>query len=311
MTRDEAPRRPYQEAPGMPPREPPGMPHQEPRSLPGSGVSLAGLSVTLVSRVSGGDICESWRGADRHGRPVFVKTLRNAPAGFFTAEARGREFLAVPGGPPLPEILAVTEDALVVSWIEEDRPNPRAAREFGRRLARMHASAPPYFGAAEPGFIGTLPLPNEPTASWPEFYAKCRLRPFLQALPRRQRDVVEEVCDVIDRLAGPTEPPARIHGDLWSGNLVWAADGRVWLVDTAAAHGGHRETDLAMLALFGTPYFDDILAGYHEVAPLDPGWRRRLPLHQLHPLLVHATLFGGGYAERAVAAARTALEILS
>src|SRR5579875_2561433 len=236
MTREEAPRRPYQEAPAMPPQEPPGMPPQEPRDPPRSDVSPAGLSVTLVHRVSGGDICESWRGADRHGRPVFVKTLRNAPAGFFTAEARGREFLAVPGGPPLPEILAVTEDALVVSWIEEDRPNPRAAREFGRRLARMHASAPPYFGAAEPGFIGTLPLPNEPTASWPEFYAACRLRPLLQALTRRQRDV-------IDRLAGPTEPPARIHGDLWSGNLVWAADSRVWLVDTAAAHGGHRETD--------------------------------------------------------------------
>jgi fructosamine-3-kinase len=111
---------------------------------------------------------------------------------------------------------------------------------------------------------------------------------------------------VRDRLASGDlddgEPPARIHGDLWSGNVMWTPDGAV-LIDPAA-HGGHRETDLALLALFGAPYLDEVVAGYEEIHPLADGWRERVPLHQLHCLLVHAVLFGGGYAAQAMAAAR-------
>jgi fructosamine-3-kinase len=109
----------------------------------------------------------------------------------------------------------------------------------------------------------------------------------------------------IGDLAGPAEPPSRIHGDCWSGNVLWSG-GRGWLIDPAA-HGGHRETDLAMLALFGAPFLDRILAAYQEVAPLAAGWRARVPLHQLHPLLVHACLFGAGYAGPVAEAARAAL----
>ena len=104
---------------------------------------------------------------------------------------------------------------------------------------------------------------------------------------------------------GPDEPPARLHGDLWSGNLLWGADGQVWLIDPAA-HGGHRESDLAMLALFGAPHLDRIVGGYESVAALAPDWPRRIPLHQTWPLLVHAALFGGGYADSARAAMRRA-----
>ena len=104
------------------------------------------------------------------------------------------------------------------------------------------------------------------------------------------------------RVAAPVEPPARLHGDLWSGNVLWAPDG-VWLIDPAA-HGGHRETDLAMLALFGCPYLEAVLAAYDEAAPLADGWRARVPMHQLFPLLVHVVLFGRSYVGQAVAAAR-------
>ena len=109
-----------------------------------------------------------------------------------------------------------------------------------------------------------------------------------------------------EELAGPDEPPARLHGDLWSGNVHAGADGRAWLLDPAA-HGGHRETDLAMLALFGWPNLERLLAGYTDVAPLAPGWQQRVALHQLFPL-VHAVLFGGSYGVRAAAAARAAYQ---
>ena len=111
----------------------------------------------------------------------------------------------------------------------------------------------------------------------------------------------------IDEFGGD-EPPARIHGDLWPGNVLWGADDRAWLVDPAA-HGGHRETDLAQLALFGgAPHLDRVLAAYRESWPLADGWRERVPLHQLHLLLVHTALFGGGYRDAVTRAARTALD---
>jgi fructosamine-3-kinase len=126
----------------------------------------------------------------------------------------------------------------------------------------------------------------------------------------RSRDVLtkDEVA-VIERLAtrcadgefDTGDQPARLHGDLWSGNVLWTHDTAV-LIDPAA-HGGHREADLAMLALFGAPHLERVLAAYDEAAPLAPGWRERVRLHQVHPLLLHAVLFGGGYGAQAVRAA--------
>jgi fructosamine-3-kinase len=156
-------------------------------------------------------------------------------------------------------------------------------------------------------------MANVTGPQWPQWYAEHRVLPYLRravdlgAVDQAGAHAVHQACERINELAGPAEPPARLHGDLWSGNVHAGADGRVWLLDPAA-HGGHRETDLAMLALFGLPHLDRLLAGYQDVAPLTPGWRQRVPLHQLFPLLVHAVLFGGGYGLHAAALARAALE---
>lgn len=111
----------------------------------------------------------------------------------------------------------------------------------------------------------------------------------------------------LPELAGPPEPPARIHGDLWSGNVLWTP-ARGVLVDPAA-HGGHRETDLAMLALFGAPHLGTIMSAYQQEAPLADGWRARVPLHQLHPLLVHVCLYGEPYRRQLLDAATRATQV--
>lgn len=267
---------------------------------------IAGLDIVDARHVHGGDICDAWHGFTG-GREVFAKSLRDAPSGFFAAEARGLAMLRTDGGPPLPELIACDDDGLMLAWVPLGTPTRHAAQDFGRRLAALHNTRPAEFGAPADGFIGSLPLPNAPAATWARFYVERRIVPYLKALSRDERAVVEELCERIDDVAGAAEPPSLIHGDLWSGNLLWGVGGRVWLVDAASAHGGHRESDLALLTLFGAPLIDDIFAAYQEVSPLAEGWRDRIPLHQLHPLLVHATLFGGGYGARAAAAARAAL----
>ncbi len=241
------------------------------------------------------------RRAERDGRAVVVKDDDGA-------EAAGLRWIAVPAGPRVPEVLG--EDPLVVPFIPSAGPSRGAAEAFGRALAVLHAAGAPAFGAPPPGgpeaaTIGAAPMRNAPAPHWPAWYAADRVAPYLDALTADQRRDVERVLDRIDDLAGPAEPAARLHGDLWSGNVLWASDG-VWLIDPAA-HGGHRETDLAMLALFGLPHLDRVLAAYAGAAPLADGWRARVPLHQLFPLVVHAALFGGGYGAQAAAAARAAL----
>ena len=211
----------------------------------------------------------------------------------------------------MPEVLGVDETALVISMVPAGSPTAEAAYRFGADLARMHAARPDGFGATWPGVIAGLPLDNASGASWPEWYAERRLLPFLRRAmddsKLRQEDaaLIETVISRAAELAGPAEPPSRIHGDCWSGNVLWSG-GRGWLIDPAA-HGGHRETDLAMLALFGAPHLDSILAGYTDAVPLAEGWRARTPLHQLHPLLVHVCLFGASYRSAVCAAARSAL----
>ena len=235
-------------------------------------------------------------------------------AAAFAAEANGLRWLAEAAAVPVPEVLAVGPEALVISMIPPGPATPEAAFGFGTDLARLHAAGAASFGAPWPGFIASLPLDNTPDAAdWPQWYAHRRLLPFLTravdagALRSEDARLVEEVIDRIGSLAGPAEPPSRIHGDCWAGNVLWSG-GRGWLIDPAA-HGGHRETDLAMLALFGAPALDRILAGYNDTVPLAAGWRSRIPLHQLHPLLVHACLFGASYREEVRSAARAALAI--
>jgi fructosamine-3-kinase len=263
--------------------------------------------------VGGGSICTASRLTLEDGASVFTKSWPGGtpvPPGFFAAEAAGLRWLAEAGA-PVPEIIAELPDMLALSWLEPGRPTAAAAREFGARLARTHRAGADRFGTDWPGYIGSLALPREDGAGpWGRWFAEARLAPYLKlsadrgALGPAEVAQVEDLLADIDRYAGPAEPPARIHGDLWPGNLLWSADGGAYLIDPAA-QGGHRETDLATLALFGAaPHLDEIIQGYQQVAPLAEGWPRRVPLHQLHLLLVHTALFGASYRTAVMSAVR-------
>jgi fructosamine-3-kinase len=248
------------------------------------------------------------------GRVVVVKSAAGAQAA--RAEAAGLRWLAGTGTVRVPVVHGHDAHRLVVDRVAQGPPGREAALRFGRELAALHAAGAPAFGAPPPGgpveaFIGLAPMRNVTGDDWPGWYAGHRVLPYLRravddgTVTAGEAGVVERVCERLPELAGPAEPPARLHGDLWNGNVLWGADGHVRLIDPAA-HGGHRETDLAMLALFGCPRLDAVLDGYREAAPLAAGWRTRVGVHQLFPLLVHAVLFGRGYAGQALAVARSA-----
>ncbi|GAA2232160.1 fructosamine kinase family protein [Streptomyces nogalater] len=249
------------------------------------------------------------------GTLVMVK--RGDGPGAVRAEVAGLRWLGAAGAVRVPAVLGHDEHWMVTERVPTGSPGPGAALRFGQDLAALHQAGAPRFGAAPPGGpedarIGLAPMRNAPGTDWPAWYAEHRVLPYVRdavdrgTLRPAEAAVFERVCARLPEVAGPAEPPARLHGDLWNGNVLWGADGEVRLIDPAA-HGGHRETDLAMLRLFGCPHLDRVLAGYQEAAPPADGWRDRVGLHQLFPLLVHAVLFGRGYAEQALTAARETL----
>jgi fructosamine-3-kinase len=256
--------------------------------------AVTGRKVRSEQPVAGGDINVAFKVQFEDESFAFVKTRVDPAPGEYAAEARGLRWLAEPQGLRVPEVLGVCDELLVLDWVDPGARGDQAA--FGAGLARIHAAGADAFGGPEPLRLGALTLPNDPAPDWPTFYAERRLLPLARHAPS-----VERVCARIHELA-PDEEPARLHGDLWSGNVHWDRSGRAWLIDPAA-YGGHREIDLAMLQLFGNPG-PQFFAAYKEVFPLQTGHEERVELYQLFPLLVHAALFGGGYGASAERAAR-------
>lgn len=290
---------------------PPAEPDHPAESPAAAAVRLTGRAATGQHPLSGALTEVTLDG----GQSVVVKRA-DAP-GAARAEAAGLRWLAASGTVRIPAVRGHDRRWLVTDRVPPGTPSARAAVRLGRDLASLHACGAPAFGAPPPdgpedAYIGLAPMRNVTGDNWPRWYAEHRVLPYLRravdngTVRPAEADVVERVCARLPELAGPAEPPARLHGDLWHGNVLWGADGQAWLIDPAA-HGGHRETDLAMLDLFGCPHLDDLRDGYQQAAPLADGWRERVGVHQLFPLLVHAVLFGRGYAEQAVAAARAAL----
>jgi len=261
--------------------------------------------------VGGGDINEAYRVVLSDGAEAFVKTRADALPGEYAAEAAALAWLAEPGALRTPRVLAIDDRYLALEWVERGRLQDHGAEELGRGLAATHAAGAGCFGdaaATRTAGFGWLRLSNEPSDDWPTFYAERRLLALARIGAERgvlSSSVVGALARVCDRLAemlGPPEPPARLHGDLWSGNVMAGTDGRPWLIDPAA-YGGHREVDLAMLRLFGSPS-ERVFAAYEEHSPLADGWRERVEIYQLLPLLVHALLFGGSYVASAERIAR-------
>jgi fructosamine-3-kinase len=272
-----------------------------------------GVDVIGATPVHGGDVASSWRVELGDGRRVFAKTHPKAPPQFFAAEAAGLQWLGAARAVLVPEVLAVRDEPapnlLVLEWIDEDRRagSSQGDERFGRQLAALHRAGAPAFGREDRRTTGSRGLPNEPCATWAEFYATQRLLP----LARLARGVLspaavaelEALAANLDRFGAAGEPPARLHGDLWAGNRIVDRTDQSWLIDPAA-HGGHREFDLAMMRLFGS-FGDACFAAYDEAYPLAAGWRDRIALHQIAPLVVHAVKFGGGYVAAATQAIQT------
>jgi fructosamine-3-kinase len=276
--------------------------------------AATGSTVTAMAVVHGGDTASAFRVELADGQLLFAKTHPSPPAGFFTTEATGLEWLRSSGAVRVPVVVAVSDGGpvdhagdthtpafLALEWIDQAR-RPPDEFEFGRSLANLHDTTAAVFGREDRRTTGSLGLPNQPCATWSEFVSTCRFEP-LARIARDRNSLPLDTIGRLERLASSLDrfddggPAARLHGDLWAGNRLVDDEGASWLIDPAA-HGGHGEFDLAMMRLFGG-FGTEAFAGYESVRPLADGWRDRIELHQIAPLVVHAIKFGGSYVASA------------
>lgn len=253
--------------------------------------------------VDGGSICRASRLTFDDGESLFTKEWPSAtpPEGFFHAEASGLRWLRETKTVAVPEVLAQTSDLIALAWVEPGAATAKAAEDFGRALAQLHRVGAASFGAPWLGYHGSASMDNTLSHDpWHVWYSQRRLLAYLgrsvdrKALTSADAARVHRVVSNLD--ASWDEAPSRIHGDLWTGNLLWGADGQCWLVDPAA-HGGHRETDLAYLHLWGgAPQLRRVLDAYREAWPPAVGWEDRLAVHELSMYLLHTALFGEAFA---------------
>ena len=263
-----------------------------------------GSPVAHARSLAGGDINQAYEIGLGDGRRLFAKTNARSPRGMFAAEARGLAWLAEAGALRVPRVVAVSEPEaaaqfLVLELVESGRPAADFDERLGRGLAALHRFGAPGFGLDHDNFIGRLPQSNVAAPSWAAFYRERRLEAQLRSAvdgglaSDRMRRGFQRLFAQLDDLIGPPEPPARLHGDLWGGNLLCAGAGAPCLIDPAV-YGGHREIDLAMMRLFGG-FGAAVFDAYQEAWPLADGAGQRVALYQLYPLMVHVNLFGGGY----------------
>ncbi|MDJ0740824.1 MAG: fructosamine kinase family protein [Gammaproteobacteria bacterium] len=255
--------------------------------------------------LGGGCINAAFRLADGT-RAWFVKTNRADRLAMFEAEAAGLNALADSATIGVPRALCTGRSGdtafIVMRHLELGRGSAQGWRDAGRQLAALHQCHAERFGWERRNTIGATAQHNDWNADWCDFWRTRRLGFQLDEAARngyrgRLQQLGEKLLTRFDTLIDHAPRPSLLHGDLWSGNLAFDADGDPVIYDPATYYGD-REAELAMTELFGG-FSADFYAAYREASPIDPGYRVRKTLYNLYHVLNHLNLFGGGYGGQA------------
>jgi len=259
-------------------------------------------SIKRASALSGGSINYAFRLETNIGTFFMKYNQSSAYPGMFEQEARGLAVLKEAGEVRVPEVIAYGDDGtysfIILEYLDPAGKRGQFWEDFGRNLAALHRHTNKNFGLDHDNYIGSLNQYNDHYVSWPDFFREQRLLIQMDMaartglLPGHIKRGFESLFKKLDDIF-PDEPPSLIHGDLWSGNYHVDEKGKACIIDPAVYYGS-REMDIGMSRLFGV-FGGNFYDAYNEAWPMETGWRERIEICNLYPLMVHVNLFGAGY----------------
>ncbi len=260
-----------------------------------------GIHIKSAQPVSGGCINTCYKISTDKGNFFIKHNSTHTYPNMFRLEAEGLELLKSAQGVGIPKVIdqfeVGEESYLMLEFIEKGRPGKNSWKLLGEGLAELHRKTNDQFGLDEDNYIGSLTQSNHFANDWPTFFREQRIEPQLKLASGNHHlhtslfSGIENIYKRVEQF--PKEKPSLLHGDLWSGNMLFDVAGSPYLVDPAV-YNGYREVDIAMTKLFGgfAPEFYD---SYQSAFPMEPGYSERLDILNLYPLFIHLNLFGSSY----------------
>ncbi|MDQ3193264.1 MAG: fructosamine kinase family protein [Bacteroidota bacterium] len=261
--------------------------------------------VIAIENIAGGCINETVKIETTSGNYFLKWNSKKSYPGMFEAERKGLTLLNQQKALKIPFVITSGETEnqafLLLEYIESGSKAENFWNDFGKSLATLHKTTAPEFGLDHDNYIGSLAQSNLQNKSWTSFFIQERLEPQIKLARDKgqiETKIIEGFASLYKKLEEIfiPEPPALIHGDLWSGNFTTTEKGLPCIFDPAV-YFGHREMDIAMSRLFGG-FDQQFYNSYNSHFPLQKGWEERIDICNLYPLLVHVNLFGGGYLQQ-------------
>jgi protein-ribulosamine 3-kinase len=234
----------------------------------------------------------------------FIKWNKGDHEGMFESEAKSMELIRETNTIHVPKVYGYGKKQdgayLMLDFVAESTKKEDYWSDFGRKLAALHSKTNENFGLHFNNYVGALRQINDFSKDGIQFFIEKRL--IFQLEMAYKAKLVDyklyiDTQNLFSKIPSlfPKEPPALLHGDLWSGNIMVGDDGYAAVVDPSAYYG-LREAEIAFTTLFGG-FKQEFYKAYNEVKPLESGFKDRIDLYNLYPLLVHLNLFGGGYLD--------------
>lgn len=268
------------------------------------------VKVQSEETLSGGCINHATKLLTNQG-VFFAKWNAQGPEDMFLREAECLEELGKPETSlVIPRVYVKTRKKeqepafLITDFLAPPTGKPAELDEqLGRGIAELHRYEARQYGFHHDNYCGTTPQNNRWNSDWVSFFGQQRIWHLVELIGQErgmstdEKKLYEQLLERLPALIGHAPAASLNHGDLWSGNFMYTAQGPA-VIDPASYYAD-REFDLAMMAMFGG-YSERVWAAYQEIYPLPAEWKERQDLYMLYHYLNHYYLFGGGYGRQAL-----------
>lgn len=266
--------------------------------------NICNARVITIETLGGGCISEVRRITLSNDKQIVAKIGDSGENNGFAIEAYMLDYLTKHSALPSPKVIYAKDNLLLMEHIPTKGGTSAKTQEHAAELlAELHSITSDKYGFEKDTLIGGIHQPNNQMDSWIDFFVEHRLLYMANEtfdagkLPLSEMKRIEKFAGKLRKWLDEPEKPSLIHGDMWSGNVLYKNNRIAGFVDPALYYADSEMefTFSTVYSTFGRPFFER----YSEIRPIRAGFfEARRDIYNLFPLLIHALLFGHSYAAR-------------